>query len=198
MNYLVHLYLAGDQPGHLLGAIMGDFVKGPLPEYYQGSPREGLLLHRRIDAYCASQPDCRRSRQRIDSSFGHLRAIMVDIFYDHLLARHWRKHHPLALHTFAVHVYRLLEKNHERMPSAMRPVVERMIATDWLCSYADLATVEVVLQRIGKRLSRPNRLGTGLSQLTDNYLALASDCRSFLVAARQEIRIPRVLHGDFA
>ncbi len=196
MNYLVHLYLAGDQPGHLLGALMGDFVKGPLPEYYQGSLREGLQLHRKIDAYCIDQPDCRRSRQRIDVSFGHLRAIMVDIFYDHLLARHWREHHPLSLQVYAGHVYRLLEKNYDRLPAAMRPVVDRMIAMDWLCGYADLATVETVLQRIGKRLSRPNRLGEGLNQLTDNYLALASDCRGFLTAARREIRFPQRLPGE--
>lgn len=198
MNYLVHLYLAGDQPGHLLGALMGDFVKGPLPEYYQGSLREGLILHRKLDTYCIDQADCRRSRQRIDPAFGHLRAVMVDIFYDHLLARHWQRHHPLPLAKYAAHIYRLLEKNSERMPTSMRPVMERMIAMDWLSSYAELATVETVLQRISKRLSRPNRLGEGLPELTDNYLALASDCRNFLDAASREIRIPQTIPGDFS
>jgi len=190
VNYLVHLYLAGDQPGHLLGALMGDFVKGPLPEYYQGSLREGLILHRQLDAYCLHQDDCRRSRRRIDPSFGHLRAVMVDIFYDHLLARHWREHHPLSLVKYAAHVYQLLNQNWERLPAAMRPVVERMIAMDWLNSYAELSTVDVVLQRMSGRLSRPNRLGEGLSQLTDNYLAMASDCRHFLAAAQRDLRIP--------
>ena len=110
MNYLVHLFLAGDQPGHLLGALMGDFVKGPLPDYYQGGLREGLILHRRLDAYSLHQDDCRHSRRRIDPSFGHLRSVMVDIFYDHLLARHWRQHHPLPLEKYAAYIYRLLEK----------------------------------------------------------------------------------------
>jgi len=197
VNYLVHLYLAGDQPGHLLGSLMGDFVKGPIPEYYQGSLREGLLLHRRLDAYCVSQEDCRRSRLRIAPGFGHLRGVMVDIFYDHLLARHWQQHHPLPLSKYAAHIYRLLEQNQQRLPVSMRPVAERMISMDWLSSYAELATVETVLKRIGKRLSRPNRLGEGLSQLTDNYLALASDCRHFLFAARQQVRIPKAIQGDF-
>jgi len=190
VNYLVHLYLAGDQAGHLLGALMGDFVKGPLPEYYQGSLREGLALHRQIDAYCLHQDDFRRSRRRIDPSFGHLRAVMVDIFYDHLLARHWHQYHPLPLGKYAAYVYKLLEQNWERLPATMRPVVERMIAMDWLSSYAELATVETVLQRMSQRLSRPNRLGEGLSQLTDNYLALVSDCRQFLASAQRDLRPP--------
>lgn len=177
---------------------MGDFVKGPIPNHYQGTLREGLVLHRKIDAYCIDQYDCRNSRQRIDRSFGHLRSVMVDIFYDHLLARHWRNHHPLSLQKFASHVYHLLEKNYERLPAPMRPVVDRMISMDWLSSYADLATVEIVLQRISKRLSRPNNLGEGLTQLTDNYLALASDYRHFLTAARHEIRIPQTLTGNFS
>ena len=197
MNYLVHLYLAGDQPGHLLGALMGDFVKGPLPEYYQGSLREGLQLHRKLDAYCVTQPDCRRSRQRIDTSYGHLRTVMVDIFYDHLLARHWKSHHPLSLEKYARHIYRILETNWERLPTGMRPVMERMISMDWLSSYADLATVEVVLERIAGRLSRPNRLHEGLEQLTNNYLALASDCRHFLTDAQRNVRIPTFITGDF-
>ena len=198
MNYLVHLYLAGDQPGHLLGALMGDFVKGPLPEYYQGSLREGLVLHRKLDAYSVHQSDCRTSRQRIDPAYNHLRPVMVDIFYDHLLARNWRQHHPLPLEKYAAHIYRLLEKNYERLPAQMRPVAERMISMDWLSSYAELATVEVVLKRIGKRLSRPNRLAEGLSELTDNYLAMASDCRNFLLAAQRDIRIPQTIPGDFS
>jgi len=186
----MHLYLAGDQPGHLLGALMGDFVKGPLSDAYQGGVREGLVLHRRLDAYALHQEDCRRSRQRIAPSFGHLRSVMVDIFYDHLLARHWQQHHPLPLKKYAAYVYTLLEKNHERLPVAMRPVVERMITMDWLSSYAELATVDIVLQRMSKRLSRPNRLGQGLGELTHNYLALASDCRAFVAAAQREVRPP--------
>jgi len=197
VNYLVHLYLAGDQPGHLLGALMGDFVKGPIPEHYQGSLREGLILHRRLDAFCVGQADCRRSRLRLDPSFGHLRSVMVDIFYDHLLARHWHHHHPLPLTKYAAHIYRLVEKNAERLPAPMRPVMERMVSMDWLSSYARLATVETVLQRISKRLSRPNRLGEGLSELTDNYLALANDYRKFLFAARKQVRIPQAIPGDF-
>lgn len=197
MNYLMHLYLAGDQPGHLLGALMGDFVKGPIPGYYQGSLREGLMLHRRLDAYCVDQRDCRCSRLRLDPAFGHLRSIMVDIFYDHLLARHWQQHHPLPLSQYAAYIYRLLEQNQQRLPATMRPVVEKMISMDWLSSYAELATVETVLKRISKRLSRPNRLGEGLRQLTDNYLALSSDCRHFLQAARQQVRVPQVIQGDF-
>jgi len=198
VNYLVHLYLAGDQPGHLLGALMGDFVKGPIPEYYQGTLREGLILHRKLDAFCIDQPDCRRSRRRIDPTYGHLRAVMVDIFYDHLLARNWLQHHPLPLTKYAAHIYRLLETNDERLPASMRPVVERMITMDWLSSYTELATVETVLQRMSKRLSRPNRLGESLTELTDNYLALANDYRKFLFAARKHIHIPRTLSGDFS
>ena len=51
MNYLAHLFLAGGSPESLIGNLAGDFVKGALGDRFTPGIREGIMQHRRIDAF---------------------------------------------------------------------------------------------------------------------------------------------------
>jgi len=190
MNYLVHLYLAGDHPELRLGGLMGDFVKGPLDESYPPGIVAGLRLHRAIDRFAASNGHCRASRQRLHPRFGHTRAVLVDIFYDHFLARHWQDFHAQRLEDYAAATYRLLERHQPMLPAGLARIVPRMIAHDWLTSYRDPAAVNVALQRIAARLSRPTALGEGAQELPRCGEELLGDFRGFMAEAR-ELVAPR-------
>ncbi|MBA7474607.1 Acyl carrier protein phosphodiesterase [subsurface metagenome] len=101
MNYLAHLYLAAVPADlskrqasladvsdeSLVGSLLGDFVKGDGDNKYSTGIRRAILIHRRVDAYSNAHPVYRRSRHRIHSSYRHTRGILVDLFYDHFLAR---------------------------------------------------------------------------------------------------------------
>src|SRR5512136_990596 len=89
MNFLAHLYLAGDDKGLIVGNLLGDFVKGRLKGIYPAAIERGIALHRRIDSFSGLNPRFLQSKKRIDASFGHYRGVMVDLFYDHFLAKHW-------------------------------------------------------------------------------------------------------------
>jgi acyl carrier protein phosphodiesterase len=188
LNYLVHLFLAEPTPENLLGNLMGDFVKGRLDDAFPPGIRRGIELHRRIDSLAQRSPACRRSRTLIDPAFGHLRGIMVDIFYDHFLARNWSRHHPRPLEAFAREVYTLLEENFSRLPAGLQQVAPRMITHDWLVSYREPAVIGRVLQRIGTRLSRPNPLAHGVGELHRHYAELEADCNAFLAEAQAFVR----------
>lgn len=185
MNYLVHLFLSDGSDGGLLGNLMGDFIKGSLDDKYPADIRSGIEQHRRIDAFAQSNRFFRQSKQRLDDRFGHCKGILVDVFYDHLLARHWQNYHPLPLSQFAARVYLLLEEHYPQLPAGLQAVAPRMIKHNWLVSYQDVAVVEKVLQRLSERLSRPNRLALGLPALLAHYAEFAQDCDGFLADARQ-------------
>src|SRR5262245_26013048 len=89
MNYLVHLLLAASEPESLLGALMGDFVKVPLGAQYSPSITHALALHRRVDSFTDAHPVTATSRARISRERRRFAGIMVDLFYDHFLARNW-------------------------------------------------------------------------------------------------------------
>ena len=54
MNYLAHLYFGRKSDASLVGNLMGDFAKGTekaLREKYPDAVVEGILMHRKIDAF---------------------------------------------------------------------------------------------------------------------------------------------------
>ena len=179
MNFLFHLYLADPSPGSLLGNLMGDFVKGPLDHSMDPVIRRGIRLHRRVDTLAHAHPLIHRSKQRIDPAYGHYRSIMVDIFYDHFLARNWERYSPVPLEEFAGDVYRLLRDHEAELPPGLRRIAPRMMEFDWLVSYRDPGTVPLVLERISRRLRRTNPMGRGGEELLKNYPDLEGDFEDF-------------------
>ncbi|RII29039.1 MAG: DUF479 domain-containing protein [Geobacter sp.] len=183
MNYLFHLYLSPDTPAELVGSILGDFVKGRLDTTYAPDITRGVVLHRRVDSFSHDHPAVRRSRLRIDEAYGHCRGVLVDVFYDHFLARTWECHHPLPLPVFARYVYAVLETHLPLLPLPMQQMVTRMIAHDWLTSYRDEAVISRVLERLSLRLRRPNLLASGAEELRRNYEGLGEDFEEFRKSA---------------
>ena len=180
MNYLMHLFLAGDDRESLVGNMMGDFVKGRLDNRYSPGIRSGIVLHRKIDSFAAGNRFFRQSKMRLDDSNGHYKGILVDIFYDHYLAVNWEKYSIVPFPEYIRHVYAILEDFEPVLPERLRHVLPRMFSSNWLLSYQYLGGVDSILQRMSGRIVRPNPLAGGLSELTRNYELLQSDFGCFM------------------
>jgi acyl carrier protein phosphodiesterase len=179
MNFLAHAFLARDDTDLLLGSMMGDFVKGPLDDRYAPAITRGLMLHRGVDTYTDAHALVARSRTRIGASRRRYAGILVDLFYDHYLARYWSEYAAMPLDQFTASVYaRLLERPH-LLPERLRSIAPHMARTDWLGSYRDTAAVGVALDRIGTRLKRGNALLGSVEELLANYAGLETDFREF-------------------
>jgi acyl carrier protein phosphodiesterase len=188
LNYLVHLYLSDPTPECRLGNLMGDFVKGRLANAWAPEILRGIRQHRRVDAFAHRSPVFRRSKARIHDSFGHCKGVLVDVFYDHFLARNWIRHSAVPLERFARDIYRLLEANREILPPGLQKVAPLMIGHNWLVSYRDTQTIGRVLERISERLSRPNPIALGIGELHRHYAGLEADCELFLAEAREYLQ----------
>lgn len=185
MNYLVHLYLVGNDQELQLGSMMGDFVKGVVPEQFPEKIRQGLQHHRKLDTFAHSSPHCRTSRQRLDGRFGHVRSVMVDIFYDHFLAIHWSDYHTLSLEDFAARFYQTLQTHAQWLPEELARIAPRMSDRNWLVAYRQKEVVERALQHLATRLSRPTPLGEGLAELECHEEGLYQDFAGFMEAAKE-------------
>ena len=179
MNYLVHLFLAGDEES-LVGNMMGDFVKGRLDDRYPPGVRRGLEMHRKIDSFAAGNVFFLRSKHRIDDSYRHYRGILVDVFYDHFLARNWGDYSQVPFPDFIRNAYRVLDDYREIMPARLREVLPRMFSSNWLLSYREIDGVDSILRRMSGRVSRPNPLANGGSELSAWYDRLHGDFRGFM------------------
>jgi acyl carrier protein phosphodiesterase len=188
VNYLFHLYLAEDSQESLVGNMLGDFVKGRLDERYPPAITRGIERHRQVDAFAQDNAAFQRSKRRIDDSYRHYKAVLVDVFYDHFLARQWASYSPLPLPEFSQRAYQALQAHYPLLPERLQQMLPRMIAVDWLTSYRELPNIGIALERMATRLSRPNPLGRGVEELVRHYAGLEGDFREFMVEVEAYLR----------
>ncbi len=180
MNYLAHLYLSEPYEEAWLGSLMGDFVKGPLDGRYGAEITRAIAIHRKIDVFTDAHPVVLQSKLRMSAGRRRFAGIMVDVFYDHFLARHWQDFHDEPLTEFTSRVYRVLARYHTVLPERLQRMTPMMMQWDWLGSYADVGSIYTALNRIGQRLKRENPLMNSADELVGNYARLEADFRAFL------------------
>lgn len=181
MNFLAHLLLGSQSPEQALGSMLGDFVKGPVHRLELPEPvREGIVLHRRIDSFTDAHPLVLQSKARVSSRRRRFAGILVDMFYDHLLARHWSRFADRQLDDFTRDVYRQLLAQREWMPERAWTVVHYMSEQDWLSSYAELTHLHRAVDNMARRLRRDNPLPGGVAELEAAYEAFEADFLAFM------------------
>lgn len=154
MNFLAHALLSSFDGEILLGNLMADFLKPGVPVPSNERVRLGIQRHYSIDHFMDTHPLVARSRARLFPSYRHYSAVLVDVFYDHLLATNWEDfcEHPLP--EFASWVYGELDVRHDLMPPRMLNVIPAMRKDNWLVSYAQPTGVRYALQRVHHRSPR--------------------------------------------
>lgn len=184
MNYLVHFLLAGDDEELRLGNLLGDFVKGRVERFdHRGVTerlRTGIQMHRTIDVFSDRHPAVHRSKRILAPEYGRLSGVIVDMFYDHVLARRWTEHHPRPLSDYTQDVYRTLRGNLHRLPAAVHPMVKSMSRGDWLRGYASECGIERALQGMARRRPVAAKIGAAGRMLSDHFERFSADFDEFL------------------
>lgn len=175
MNYLAHLFLADATPESLVGAMLGDFVKGAAKNNYPPTIQRNIELHRRIDSYTDAHPIVRSAKTLIAPERRRFAGILLDIFYDHYLAKNWAQFSTVALPAFTQRAYAALQHHHAVLPERLQRMLPFMMAEDWLGSYAQIEWVELTLQRMARRLREGNTLASGMEELHRHYHKFEAD-----------------------
>jgi acyl carrier protein phosphodiesterase len=178
MNYLAHLHLGGQRPGQLLGSLYGDFVKGRLQGQFEPEVEAAIQLHRSIDVYTDHHPLVDVSLSRFSVTRRRYAGIVLDVFFDHCLARDWSLYADRPLTQFTSNVYRVLSAE-SQLPERLAKIAPHMMAHDWLGSYREFEVLEQVLRGISRRLTRPEELAGAMQELRVLYEPLSEDFRLF-------------------
>ena len=181
MNYLAHLYLSGDDPEIKLGNFIGDFVRGRNPEsVYPTGVAIGIHLHRMIDAFTDSHPVVRESKLRLRPTYRHYSGVIIDIFYDHFLAKNWERHHPTPLTDFAQGFYGLARAEESWLPEKARYVLPYMRQHDWLTNYSRIEGIKKVLNGMSKRTPYESGMENATGDLLVHYAAFEQEFNQFM------------------
>jgi acyl carrier protein phosphodiesterase len=170
MNFLGHLYLSGGDPDVIVGNFMGDAVKGRDLSRFGAGMERGLRLHRAIDSFTDTHPLVLKGKERLHTYAGRYAGVVMDLFYDHVLARNWSEYHGEPLHSFAQRMYGLLGSREQDMPARTRDMLPYMVRHDWLTSYVSLAGIGRALAGLSTRVPE-GEVMRGAEQVLDRYLA---------------------------
>jgi len=182
MNYLAHAFLARATPELVTGGFLGDFVKGRVDGRYSPLVCAGIELHRAIDRFTDEHPAVHSARQSVAPSRRRFAGILVDVYFDHFLAKNWSHYSDLSITVFTRSVYDVLWPQRRRLPERLQHMLPWMRGDDWLASYADIESVDAALRGIARRFRYPERarpLADGVTDLVAHYPEFESEFSEF-------------------
>lgn len=185
MNFLAHLYLSGDQPKIMVGNFIADFVKGKhAPERFEKQIAQGIALHREIDFFTDQHPIVSQSKNRLRPKYRHYSGVIVDIFYDHFLAKYWSDYHQELLPDFADKAYDTLEMHLNESPEPVRFMLPYMIKGNWLVNYARVEGIHQALSGMARRTPYDSKMDEATADLSANYPDYEREFRLFFPELR--------------
>ncbi|WP_299129240.1 acyl carrier protein phosphodiesterase [uncultured Winogradskyella sp.] len=179
MNFLAHIFLSGDNKLITIGNFVGDGVRGKKYKDYPTEIQLGILLHREIDTFTDAHTLFRRSTKRLHKNYGHYSGVIVDIFYDHFLAKNWTTYSSIPLPIYVENFYRSLTNNFEVLPPRFKKLTPFMIEDNWLLSYASLEGIQKVLNGINRRTEGKSKMNKATTELKANYEDFENDFTLF-------------------
>ncbi len=180
MNFLAHLYLSGSDPDVMTGNFIGDFVKGRnLKDRFPEKVALGIELHRQIDAFTDSHPMVASSKKRLWEKYRHYAGVIVDIYYDHFLARQWSRYHAELLPDYADACYELLQNRPYPLPAQVNFLMPHMIRGNWLVNYSKVEGIQRALSGMARRASFISKMEQATADLEEHYDAFEKEFTLF-------------------
>jgi acyl carrier protein phosphodiesterase len=168
MNHLAHVLLAGADEDMQLGGLLADFWRGAPDAAWRERIRAGVVLHRHIDVYTDSHPIVARLRDHFKSPFRRYAGILLDVYFDHALARCWSEYAYEPIDAVSARALRLVDENRDWLPADLVRFAGYMRSNGLFAGYVRREMIEHVLAGISRRLSRANPLGAGGAILWQN------------------------------
>jgi acyl carrier protein phosphodiesterase len=187
MNLLAHAILSPSDRGILVGNLIADWVKGRARHALPDDLRAGMQLHRRIDTFTDTHPLVDHCAALLSEKWGRYSTILVDIFFDHILAADWPRHSETPLPIFAAETYATLAAYQHVLPERCNHAICAMIMDDWFTSYATLDGIRLTLTRMSVRLRHDIELAPAVDDFFHHRLAFEKAFGIFFPELRRHI-----------
>jgi len=169
MNFLAHIYLSGDNDLIKIGNFMADGIRGKHYEYLPAEVQKGIVLHRAIDTFTDAHPVFRLSTKRLHERYHHYAGVIVDIFYDHFLAKNWANYSNEKLEDFVERFYQSLDTHQEILTEKTLHMKPYMIEHNWLVNYQYTKGITRILTQMDHRTKDISQMQFAIEELEKYY-----------------------------
>ncbi|WP_431158039.1 ACP phosphodiesterase [Winogradskyella poriferorum] len=185
MNFLAHIYLSGDNELVTIGNFVADGIRGKSYLEFPTEMQVGILLHRAIDSFTDAHPIFKESTKKLHQPYGHYSGVIIDIFYDHFLAKNWVNYSDTPLDIFVEDFYNSLDKNFEILPTKFKKLVPFMIQDNWLLGYAEIEGIQSVLNGMNRRTKYKSKMNLATKELIQYYSDFENEFTAFFAELQE-------------
>lgn len=169
MNFLAHIYLSGDSDLLKIGNFMADGIRGNQFDNYPKEVQKGIFLHRAIDTFTDSHPVFRESTKKLHSRYHHYAGVIIDVFYDHFLAKNWKTYSDENLEEFIERFYQSLKNNPTILSPRTAGFMAVMFRENWLLKYKTIEGIEHILTQMDRRTKNQSKMRFAVEELQEFY-----------------------------
>lgn len=179
MNFLAHIYLSFGDAEVTLGNFIADSIRGNRFTHLPPRVIKGIELHRNIDTYTDAHKTPKKSSKRLHANYSHYSRVIVDIYYDHFLAKNWERYSDVPLETFVADFYDLLRDHYTILPDGIKRMMPHMIADNWLLNYGEMEGIAKVLNGMNGRTKNRSKMNLAIVDLEAHYKEFETEFTSF-------------------
>lgn len=178
MNYLAHFYLSFDDSEILTGNFLGDFVT---KKEYATLPlkiQQGIDLHREID-FLMDNHEVSKASKRVFANHRHYSNVIIDVVYDHFLAKNWERYSDLPLLDAATGYYTTIDQHHNWLNYKAGQYFHYMKLRNWIQMYPTIDGIDQILKSMSRRTPYENTMYSAAIELEKHYQELEEGFTEF-------------------
>ena len=149
---------------------MADGVRGNQYLTYDSEIQKGIVLHRAIDTFTDAHPIFRKCTKRLHSEYHHYSGVIVDVFFDHFLAKNWKTYSEESLENFVANFYTSLTTYENHLTEKAKMMQPYMI--------------EQILTQMDRRTKNVSMMRNSVTELKLYYSEFEQDFTQFFEELR--------------
>ena len=163
----------------MLGNFFADHIRGNKFDHFPEKIQKGIRLHRAIDTFTDAHPVVRQSSKKLYKNHGHYSRVIVDIFYDHFLAKQWQNYAEVPLEDYTANFYELLLAHYELLPQLTKRLLPHMMKDNWLLNYANFEGISKALKGMDMRAKNESNMHLAIWDLKQHYTTFEYEFLTF-------------------
>jgi acyl carrier protein phosphodiesterase len=167
---------------------MADGIRGKQFKNYPLEVQKGIALHRAIDTFTDAHPVFRKSTKKLHARYHHYAGVIVDVFYDHFLAKNWATYSDENLDGYVADFYQSLNDNAPILSEKTIAFMPYMIKQNWLVSYQTIAGIDKILTQMDSRTKNESKMRFASEELKELYNEFEEDFTEFFEDLRTHAR----------
>jgi acyl carrier protein phosphodiesterase len=189
MNYLAHLFLAQTTEDSHFGNLLGDFRRGVEVSQFSAAVQRGLANHYGVDKFTDAHDSVKKAQALFLPSRRRFAPVALDIYFDHLLIKHWSQFSSETFEAFTQRSFALLEGKLPQMPRTMQHSIGHMITHNWFEDYATEKGIEKAITVVSKRIRFKNNFYQAVDDIDANREDIETLFLNFFPELQQHINL---------